>query len=130
MSASRTPRRTSAASRTSGGSREKHARPAKSVRKTKPAASKKVAKPARPATGGFDAAAGSRAVDAYMAKLVHARKAEIETLRALFLAADPRVREEVKWNAPSFRVQEHFATMNVRASLLVAKLRMPVVDPM
>lgn len=53
-------------------------------------------------------------VDAFLAALDHPRKPEIETLRALILAADPRVREGVKWNAPSFYVTEHFATFKLR----------------
>jgi hypothetical protein len=59
---------------------------------------------------------GSLAVDAYLAGLVHPRKAEVVALRELFLGVDPRVREEVKWNAPSFRLEEHFATLNVRGT--------------
>lgn len=39
---------------------------------------------------------------------------QAEALRKLILAASPEIREEVKWNAPSFRTTEHFATMNVR----------------
>ena len=31
------------------------------------------------------------------------------------LEADPSVREGVKWNAPSFRTTEYFATTNLRA---------------
>lgn len=55
------------------------------------------------------------AVDAFMSSLVHPHKAEIETLRELMLEADPSVREGVKWNAPSFRTTEYFATTNLRA---------------
>lgn len=53
-------------------------------------------------------------VDAFLAALDHPRKPEIEAVRALILAADPRVREGVKWNAPSFYVTEHFATFKLR----------------
>lgn len=38
----------------------------------------------------------------------------IEALRALILEIDPSVREELKWNAPSFRTSDHFATMQLR----------------
>lgn len=55
------------------------------------------------------------AVDAFMAALVHPHKAEIEALRKLMLSVDPSVREGVKWNAPSFRTTEYFATTNLRA---------------
>ena len=53
-------------------------------------------------------------VDAYMAQLDHPRKAEIETLRSLIKAVDPRIRESVKWNAPSFALADHFATLKLR----------------
>lgn len=53
-------------------------------------------------------------VDDYLAALDHPRKREIEALRAIVLRADPRVREEVKWNAPSFFIEEHFATFKLR----------------
>jgi hypothetical protein len=42
------------------------------------------------------------AVDAYLDGLEHRRKAEIETLRRLILAAVPDLVETIKWNAPSF----------------------------
>lgn len=57
----------------------------------------------------------SAAVDAFMATLVHPCKAEIEALRELFLGADPGIAEGIKWNAPSFRTSEYFATTNLRA---------------
>ncbi len=53
-------------------------------------------------------------VSDFLANLEHPRKAEIEALRALILGADDRVREEVKWNAPSFYITEHFATFKLR----------------
>ena len=61
------------------------------------------------------AADTTRAVDDLMASLEHPAKAVIQSLRAVILGADPSVREGVKWNAPSFRTTEYFATMNLRA---------------
>lgn len=52
--------------------------------------------------------------DAFMAALEHPLKAEIEALRILIRGADKRIREGVKWNAPSFYIQEHFATLKLR----------------
>ena len=46
--------------------------------------------------------------------LSHPMKAEIELMRAAILGADPSIREGVKWNAPSFRTHEYFATTNLR----------------
>ncbi|MFB2584606.1 DUF1801 domain-containing protein [Herbiconiux liukaitaii] len=53
-------------------------------------------------------------VDDYLAELEHPKKAEIQELRALILAADPRIREGIKWNAPSFAVADWFATFTLR----------------
>jgi hypothetical protein len=45
----------------------------------------------------------------------HPRQSLIEALRAIILAADGRIQEGVKWNAPSFYATEHFATFHLRA---------------
>jgi hypothetical protein len=57
----------------------------------------------------------TKAVDAFMAALEHPAKDAIELLRAAILASDPSITEGVKWNSPSFKVQEYFATTNLRA---------------
>lgn len=57
----------------------------------------------------------SQAVDAFMAQLQHPCKEEIQALRSVILAADASVQEGIKWNAPSFRTSEYFATMHLRA---------------
>jgi hypothetical protein len=53
-------------------------------------------------------------VDAFMAALDHPRKAEIEALRVIILKADRRIGQGVKWNAPSFLLDDHFATFKLR----------------
>lgn len=58
----------------------------------------------------------TQAVDAFMAALEHPRKADLEALRALVLAVDPSIAEGIKWNAPSFRTTEYFATTNLRGA--------------
>lgn len=60
-------------------------------------------------------ATGKGRVAAFIAALDHPRRAEIVALRDLVLGADPAISEEIKWNAPSFRTSEHFATMHLRA---------------
>lgn len=60
------------------------------------------------------------AVDTFIARLEHPAKALVGQLRAAVLAADPAIAEGVKWNAPSFRTGEYFATMNLRAKVGVA----------
>jgi hypothetical protein len=86
------------------------------------------------------ALADSAAVDAFMANLDHPHKATIEAIRSAVRAADPRIVEGIKWNAPSFRTSEYFATTHLRAKIgtglilhLGARVRdiasVPVDDP-
>lgn len=60
------------------------------------------------------AADTTAAVDAFMKRLSHPLKAEIEVIRRTIRSAAPGIREGVKWNAPSFRTTEYFATTNLR----------------
>ncbi|MGZ8490966.1 MAG: DUF1801 domain-containing protein [Gemmatirosa sp.] len=60
-------------------------------------------------------AAAPAEVDALLATLDHPRTPEIQALRRLILGADARIGEGVKWNAPSFRTSEWFATFHLRA---------------
>lgn len=63
--------------------------------------------PARSATGADE-------VDAFIAALEHPHKDAVIALRGIILAADPRIGEGIKWNAPSFRTTGDFATMHLR----------------
>jgi uncharacterized protein YdhG (YjbR/CyaY superfamily) len=53
------------------------------------------------------------AVTAYLDALKHPLKPELEALRQLILSVSPSVHEGIKWNSPSFRTTEWFATVNV-----------------
>lgn len=55
------------------------------------------------------------AVDAFMAGLDHPHAAQVQALRELILGVSPSVAEGVKWNAPSYRTTDYFATTNLRA---------------
>jgi hypothetical protein len=55
------------------------------------------------------------AVDALMRRIRHPAEKQIEILRETILQVNPSIREGVKWNAPSFRTHEYFATTNLRA---------------
>jgi hypothetical protein len=66
-------------------------------------------------TRKLTAADTTEAVDKFMAKLEHPHKDAIEVIRRLMRDADPAIAEGVKWNAPSFRTTEYFATMHLRA---------------
>jgi len=53
-------------------------------------------------------------VDAFMDKLDHPFKAEVELLRESIKAANPKITEQIKWKAPSFSYQgEYLATFNL-----------------
>ena len=52
-------------------------------------------------------------VDEYLEALDHPRDRGIRALRKAILGVSPRIREEVKWNAPSFRLVGHFATFRL-----------------
>lgn len=56
----------------------------------------------------------TEAVDALLKTLTHPHKTELQALRAGILEADPTIEEGVKWNSPSFRTHEYFATLNLR----------------
>lgn len=84
----------------------------------------------------------TQAVDEFMSQLDHPFKAEVQGIRSALLGADPAVAEGVKWNAPSFRTTDYFATTNLREKAgvgvilhLGAKVRemgnerIPISDP-
>jgi hypothetical protein len=53
-------------------------------------------------------------VDASIAAMAPATQPLAQALRAAILATSPTITEGIKWNAPSFRTTEWFATFNVR----------------
>jgi uncharacterized protein YdhG (YjbR/CyaY superfamily) len=54
------------------------------------------------------------AVTAFLRKLHHPLKKDIEAVRRIILAVSPAIREGIKWNGPSFRTTEYFATVFLR----------------
>ncbi|MEP7339419.1 MAG: DUF1801 domain-containing protein [Acidobacteriota bacterium] len=54
-------------------------------------------------------------VETFLAALEYPFKPEILAIRQIILSADPSIAEGIKWNAPSFRTSEYFATLNLRA---------------
>lgn len=56
----------------------------------------------------------TRGADRFLLEFEHPLERELETVRCLLLDADPAIEEGIKWNAPSFRVNEYFATLNLR----------------
>ena len=54
-------------------------------------------------------------VDTYMSELDHPCKKEMQAIRKIILGVNPKITEEIKWNAPSFALGEHFVTFNAWA---------------
>ncbi len=54
-------------------------------------------------------------VESFLAALNHPMKPEILAVRQIILGVDPSITEGTKWNAPSFRTTEWFATFHLRA---------------
>ena len=59
-------------------------------------------------------AAAPPTVDAFLATLDHPHTDAIAAVRAIILGAAPGIGEGIKWNAPSFRTTEWFATFHLR----------------
>jgi hypothetical protein len=57
---------------------------------------------------------GTACVDAFMADLDHPLKDDIDVVRRVIRDASPSIQEAIKWNAPSFRTREFFATIHLR----------------
>jgi hypothetical protein len=54
-------------------------------------------------------------VDAYMVKLQHPLKLEIQAVRELLKGVNRQITEQIKWNAPSFSYKgEYLVTFNLR----------------
>ena len=54
------------------------------------------------------------AVIALIRELKHPLKKEIEAVRKIILGVSPKIHEGIKWNSPSFRTTDYFATLNLR----------------
>ena len=74
---------------------------AASSRSPRPAAARRSAARAK-APAAAPAAVAADAVTRWLASCRHALRAELDTLRQLVAAAEPRLVEGIKWNAPSY----------------------------
>lgn len=54
------------------------------------------------------------AVEAFLSTLDHPEKPVLLALRQILLDTSPEISEGIKWNSPSFRTTEWFATTNLR----------------
>ena len=57
----------------------------------------------------------SAAVDRFMTTLTHPHKDAVAALRGVITGVDAGIAEGVKWNAPSWRIDDYFATTHLRA---------------
>ena len=61
-------------------------------------------------------------VDAFMNKLDHPLKAELELVREIILGASDKLEEAVKWSSPTFMYQGNLASLVVRTKKRVQLL--------
>lgn len=54
-------------------------------------------------------------LDSQLETLDHPQRDAIVRLTELIRSADPRVKASIKWGAPSFAIDDHFATFQLRA---------------
>lgn len=50
----------------------------------------------------------------FLKALKHPLKKEIEAVRKIIFGVSPTIQEGIKWNSPSFRTTDYFATINMR----------------
>lgn len=59
-------------------------------------------------------------IDAFLSKLKHPLKTEMESVIKIIREASPQMEEDVKWGGPSFDYKEPMATLNPRMTDFVA----------
>ncbi len=57
-------------------------------------------------------------VEDFMAALDHPAKPEVQAVRAIIQGVDPRITEEIKWNAPTFSYKGYLVTLDLHAPQL------------
>ena len=77
-------------------------------------------------------------VDAFMQKLDHPFKAEVEALRKIIRSASSEITEQIKWNAPSYSYRgEYLVTFNLREEKrihlvfhnpMIARIKSPLLE--
>jgi hypothetical protein len=64
----------------------------------------------------------SNEVDAWMAKYDNPQRAVVEAVRKTILAADSRIAETIKWQAPTFMYKGNLASFNPKAKAYASLL--------
>jgi hypothetical protein len=57
-------------------------------------------------------------VDEFLRRLDHPLKPALEAVRSIIRGVSPEIQEGIKWNAPSFKTTEYFATVNIRKDVV------------
>jgi hypothetical protein len=57
----------------------------------------------------------TKAVNAFMDELDHPLKPEVQAVREIILNTHSGIKEQIKWNAPSFGYTDYIVTFNLRA---------------
>ncbi|MET0827893.1 MAG: DUF1801 domain-containing protein [Microbacterium sp.] len=55
----------------------------------------------------------TNAIDSYLEDVAEPPRAALTELCRIITSSDDRVRGEIKWNAPSFAIDDHFATTGI-----------------
>ena len=66
------------------------------------------------------------AVEDWLGAFDHPQRATLQAVREVVLSADPAIEEGIKWNSPSFRTTEWFATVNLRTKSKAGRADSPV----
>jgi uncharacterized protein YdhG (YjbR/CyaY superfamily) len=83
-------------------------------RRAKPQMSRATAK-MRDSAKRIGASKSDSEVSVFLRDLEHPLKKEIASVRRTILDVSPAIGEGIKWNAPSFRTTDYFATINLRS---------------
>lgn len=94
--------------------RAEHAKPAVRAEGTKPAPAPKPEAPKQAPVLAVAEPADQGEVADFLRNCDHARVADFAQVRKLILEASASIEEGIKWNAPSFRTSEWFATFHLR----------------
>jgi hypothetical protein len=57
----------------------------------------------------------TKEVNAFIDKLEHPFKAEVQAVRDIIMNVNPRITEQIKWNAPTFSYKGYIATFNLHS---------------
>ncbi len=81
----------------------------------KPSSGRRTKSPPRAPSSLTEDAQTDPSVDAFLKATKHPLRTELKAVRQWILEAAPDIREAIKWNAPSFKTTDFFATFQLRS---------------